>query len=129
MPVYEAECGKCGRQADYFASIEERNALVPDCCGQRMQRIITGACLGYVQRDIAYESPTTGRVITSHRARLDDLKRSRARPWEGLEQEKKEAARKRGYIEQKQDAKLEEAARRAWHQMPPAKRAVLDGSE
>ena len=129
MPIYEAECGKCGRQADYFAYIEQRNELVPDCCGQRMNRIITGAALGFVQKDIAYESPTTGRVITSHRARLDDLKRSRARPWEGLEQEKKEAARKRGYTEKKQEAQLEDAARRAWHQLPPAKRAALDGSE
>lgn len=127
MPVYEAQCQKCERTADYFASIAERNDNVPSCCGKQMQRIISGT---FVQGDIpAYVSPTTGRVIGSMAARRDDLARSGARPWEGLEAEKKEAARKRAYSDAKDDAKLTESAHRAWHQLPPSKRAVLDGSE
>lgn len=129
MPIYEAECERCGKYETYFATVDQRNELVPSHCGQRMTRVITSLCLGYVQPDIAYESPTTGRIITNHRMRRDDLKRSRARPWEGFEQEVKEAKRKRQYIEQKREAKLEEAARRAWHQLSPEKRALLDGSE
>lgn len=126
MPVYQAECGKCGRQDDYFATVDERNELVPECCGQVMNRIISAA---FVQDDIpAYVSPTTGRVIGSRTARRDDFKRSRSRPWEGLEQERKEAARQRAYQEAKSDAKLTDAAQRAWHELSPSKRAVLDGS-
>jgi hypothetical protein len=127
MPVYECECPICGTQADYFASVEQRNELVPNCCGKTMSRIISG-CMGFVQKDIAYESPTTGKVITSHKARKDDLRRSRARPWEGMHVEKQEADRKRAYIDAKHDAKLEDASRRAFHQMPPSKRRVLEGS-
>lgn len=126
MPVYQAECGKCGREEDYFASVDERNKLVPECCGQTMNRIISAA---FVQDDIpAYVSPTTGRVIGSRTARRDDMRRSRARPWEGLEQERKEATRQQAYKEAKSDAKLTEAAHRVWHELPPAKRALLDGS-
>lgn len=127
MPVYEAECGICGRQADYFAIVAERNDHVPSCCGQRMNRIISSA---FVQDDIqAYVSPTTGRVISSRTDRRDDMKRSRSRPWEGFDQERKEAVRQRAYKTAKDDAKLTDAAHRAWHQLPPQKRAVLDGSE
>lgn len=129
MPVYEAECRKCGTQRDYFASIEKRNALVPKCCGKIMKRVITGAMLGIIQQDISYVSPATGALITSHAARRDDLKRSRSRPFEGYDTEMQESKRKRKYIEEKQDAKIEDAARRAWHQLPSSKRKVLEGSE
>jgi predicted nucleic acid-binding Zn ribbon protein len=129
MPVYEAECKKCRKQEDYFASIAQREKLLPKCCGKRMQQIITRACFGFVKQDIAYKSPATGKVITTHRERLDDMRRSRSRPWEGYEQETKEAARRRKYREDKSEQKLEEAARRAWHQLPSSKRKALEGSE
>jgi hypothetical protein len=127
MPVYAAECSNCGREEDYFATVAERNDHVPKCCGQVMQRVI---CPSFVQDDIpAYISPTTGRVIGSRTARRDDFARSRSRPWEGLEQERKEAARKRAYADDKFDKQITETAHKVWHQMPPDKRAVLDGSE
>lgn len=126
-PVYSCECPKCGRERDYYATVENRNKEVPKCCGKKMSRTV-GACRGYVQKELApYISPATGQTITSHAQRRDDFKRSRSRPWEGLEQENKEAARKRKYREDKFDAKLEENARRAWHQLDPKKRAELGG--
>jgi hypothetical protein len=127
MPVYSAACVKCGREEDYFAPVNERNDLVPKCCGKTMSRTI-GGTIGFVQQEMdRYISPTTGRVIGNRRERLDDLKRSRARPWEGFEQETKEAARQRGYADQKDDAKLEDATRRAFHQLSPEKRRILEG--
>lgn len=127
MPVYSCECPICHKGRDYFATIAARNRSVPKCCGKRMKRVISAA---FVSDDIpAYVSPTTGRVIGSRTARRDDLRRSGARPWEGLEAEKKEAARKRAYADEKTDAKLTETAHRAWHELPPSKRAVLDGSD
>lgn len=127
MPVYQAECSDCGKERDYFSPVVHRNRAVPKCCGKRMKRIISAA---FVQDDIPpYVSPTTGRVIGSKTARRDDFKRSRSRPWEGMEQETKEAARKRAYQDAKDDAKLTDTAHRIWHEMPSDKRAVLDGSE
>lgn len=127
MPVYACECGICGRESDYFATVAERNDHVPECCGQTMNRIVSAS---FVQEDIpAYVSPTTGRVISSRAARRDDLRRSNCRPWEGFSQERTEAARQRAYVEEKNDAKLTDAAHRAWHDLPSDKRAILDGSE
>lgn len=126
MPVYRYGCKKCDHEEDGFRTIDERHDS-PLCCGDRMYIVI---CPSYVQDDIpAYLSPTTGRVIGSRTARRDDLKRSRSRPYEGYEQESKEAARQRSYADAKFDKTLTDTAHKVWHEMPPSKRAILDGSE
>jgi len=125
MPVYECECAKCGKRADYFRQIAERRDT-PKCkCGGRTHLIIGGS---YVQDDIQpYVSETTGRVIGSRAKRRDDLARSFCRPWEGLAAEKAEAQRRLAYAEQRSDQRLEERAREAFHQMPPERRRILEG--
>lgn len=67
----------------------------------------------------------TGKWINSRRERTEDLKRTGSRPWEGLEQEQKEAARRAKYEEEKQDKKIEESVVKAWQSMTPEKQAVL----
>jgi hypothetical protein len=53
------------------------------------------------------------------------MRRTQSRPWEGLEQEKREAERQRQYAEERSDRKLEEHARRALAQMPPDRRRIF----
>jgi hypothetical protein len=72
-----------------------------------------------------YLSPTTGKWIEGRKARRDDLARSGARPWEGLQVEQQEAARQKQYIEQKQDKAIEKAAWQAYYAMSPEKRRKL----
>lgn len=80
----------------------------------------------YIIADIEpYESPIDGRVINSRTQRRDDLERHNSRPWEGREQESKEAKRREGYIEQKNDSQLHETVSRAYYQLPPSKRDLL----
>lgn len=124
MPIYRWSCGKCGREEEGFRTVDERRNA-PKCHGKTMQIVI---CPSFVNADIPpYVSPTTGLVIGSRSARRDDLRRSRARPWEGLEAETKEAARKRAYNEEKFDRKLEQGVREVFHQLPPRKRRALEG--
>jgi hypothetical protein len=126
MPVYRYGCRQCEHEEDGYRTVEERRNS-PLCCGERMYIVI---CPAFVQDDIEpYVSPATGRIIGSKSKRRDDFKRSQTRPWEGLEAEKKEAARRRKHIEDKHDAKLTDAAYRAFHALPPSKRKVLEGSE
>lgn len=75
----------------------------------------------------AYESPVSGRVVEGRAARREDFKRTGSRPWEGMEQEKKEAARKKAYAEAKFDQKLDAAAWTSYYQMSPDKRRKLLG--
>ena len=58
----------------------------------------------------AYQSPIDGHWVESRAQRREDLKRNGCRPYEGLEQEKKEAARIQQYQTQQMDARLERSA-------------------
>lgn len=73
----------------------------------------------------AYESPASGKMITSRKERREDMARTNSRPWEGMAVEKQEAARQKQYQEQRSDAKLHEAVSRAYYQMDPKKRREL----
>lgn len=73
----------------------------------------------------AYESPASGKMITSRKERREDMARTNSRPWEGLAVEKQEAARQRAYQEQRSDARLHEAVARSFYQMDPKKRREL----
>ncbi len=74
-----------------------------------------------------YRSEATGLWVEGRKARREDLKRSGCRPWEGLQQEKQEAARQERYAEQKLDASLTKTASEAFYQLPPEKRRILTG--
>lgn len=75
----------------------------------------------------AYESPVDGRVVEGRAQRREDLRRTGSRPWEGREQELKEAQRRQQYQEHALDRKAEESAWRSWYNMSPDKRRVLRG--
>lgn len=73
----------------------------------------------------SYQSPITGKWIDTPSQRRDDLARNNCRPWEGLEQEKKEAAIR----EQRMDADLDKLAEKiaveAWQTAPESTRQAL----
>ncbi len=73
----------------------------------------------------SYQSPVTGLWVDGRVQRREDLKRSGSRPWEGLQQEKKEAARQQAYADKKLDASLTKSASEAFYQLPPSKRNLL----
>lgn len=126
VPIYESLCGKCGRPHEYYATAANCYDT-PTCCGERTTKMILTPPFGQV--DIpAYVSPVTGRLINSRTQRKEDLLRTGSRPWEGMEQETKEAQRRAAYEEKKQDAKLEEAVVAAWHQLPSEKRQALEAA-
>jgi len=121
MPVYESVCLKCGKYHEYIRTVS--NCLdTPECCGEKTDKRILSAPMGIV--DIpAYESPATGKWITSRSERKEDLKRSGCREWEGMETEKQEAARRKQYEEAAQDKALDHSVRQAWADLPPSKKA------
>lgn len=84
--------------------------------------------LHFIQPDLpGYESPVTGLWVEGRRARREDLLRTGSRPWEGMEQEQKEAARIRAGQEHKLDAIAERMAHRAWAEAPERVRKVFRG--
>ncbi len=65
-----------------------------------------------------YESPIDGRWVEGRKARREDLKRSGCRPYEGFEQESKEAARYRAEQDRQADQLADKMAHRAWAEAP-----------
>lgn len=124
MPIYAYGCGKCGEEADAFRAVDARHDG-PMCCGSAMNLEIRPT---YVRGDISgYVSPASGKWIEGRRARRDDLARSGCRPWEGMVQEKAEAARQKAYSDKKIDSELHDATSKAFHQLSPSKKRVLGG--
>ena len=74
-----------------------------------------------------YESPVTGEWIEGRKARREDLKRHECRPWEGREQEAKEAAKVRAEADRRLDQIAERMAHRAWAEAPERVRKVFRG--
>lgn len=72
-----------------------------------------------------YESPVSGKWVEGRKARREDLKRTGCRAWEGMDQEKKEAARVREYSDQQFDRKLESHVGEVWRNAPERIRKVF----
>lgn len=132
MPMYEYEC-KCGNAVDFHNTMDQRRTHAPVCapCNKQMH-IVISACMGVVRFPAAggheYISPTSGKAITTQRARIDDLKRSGCRPWEGMASETRQAASVRAHQEKKDDSKLHDSVARAYHQLSPEKRRHLQAA-
>jgi hypothetical protein len=72
----------------------------------------------------AYESPATGKCITSYAERREDMKVSGCRDYEGREAEDRNVARQKQYDDEKSDKTLDNAVRSAWGQLSPEKKAA-----
>lgn len=90
---------------DYIAEPPQAPAVMPDLPG--------------------YQSPVSGIWVEGRRSRREDLKRHNCRPYEGFEQENKEAQKHRQEQAVKLDRKLDEAAWRSYYELPPRKREIL----
>lgn len=105
MPIYEFRCSVCPETMTEYRGISTRDDAATCRCGESMKRMISAPM---IMTDLpGYESPVTGKWIEGRKARLEDLRRTGSRPYEGFEQEKKEADRQRAYQEHEQDVALD----------------------
>ena len=71
MPIYAVHCNQCGKDDDIYRTVAKYDDL-PECCGQRMERII---CAPQVIKDIdPYISQIDGSLITSRSQHRDHLR-------------------------------------------------------
>lgn len=132
MPLYDAQCENCTVIVEFLASVEDC-LKTPHCrnCGAATARVFLRPPMAIVKFPAAggheYVSPVSGKPITTERQRRDDMKRHDCRPYEGFQQEAKEAQRRVAEDEKKSDAKLDDSVRKAYHQLSPEKRRHLGG--
>jgi len=122
MPFYTFHCKRCDAVHDAYRNISERHNG-PECCGEKTELCIVPPA---VVPDLpGYESPVTGKWIEGRKSRREDLKACGCRPYESPEDERKEAARQRQYIEEKQSKAMRETLMKTLYSMPESKRRVL----
>jgi hypothetical protein len=76
----------------------------------------------------AYQSPVTNKWIDTPAQRRDDLARSGSRPWEGMDNEKKEAKRRAEALDQNMDKLAEKMTIDAWQALPEVHREALQSA-
>lgn len=126
MPLYEAQCKKCGSNTTYVRKIAEC-LNTPDCCGEKMMKVILTAPVGIVE-EIYYTSPIDGKPITTKQARIEDLRRNNARPWEGMEAETKVATQRKAAEEKAYDQAVETAVVSAYQSLGSEKQQALESA-
>lgn len=128
MPLYESQCGKCGKKHEYVRSIANCQDT-PICCKKHTEKKIFTACARRfdMQSWEGYVSPSTGKWITSRAERKADMKASGCRDWEGLEVERKNQQARDKAKEAEDDKKLTEAIGSAYSALPPDKKKALAG--
>lgn len=117
-------CLKCHSYHEYIRTAANCRDT-PECCGAPTDKRILSAPM--MRADIApwdaYQSPATGKLITSYAERRADMAASGCRDWEGQDVERREASKRKAEDEAKLDAKLDESVRGAWASLSPAKKA------
>ena len=82
----------------------------------------------FVQPDVPdYISPVTGLLVSGRKQREADLRNTNSRPWEGMEQEQKEALRQRQYQDQRIEKDIFRAAETAFRNLPEHIKRQLAG--
>jgi hypothetical protein len=72
-----------------------------------------------------YQSPVDGKLVSGRVQRKQDLLRTKSREWEGMEQEKKEAARIRKYNEEKHDREVHKMVEQSFMRLNEKTRRYL----
>lgn len=122
MPQYLYHC-RGNHTFIRFSTISEHSPIALCECGQQATQIITAPTLVKVAADVCYDSPIDGRPITSHQARLEDMKRHDCVEYDPEMKKDYERRIKESdeHLDRLVDAHVEESIEK----MPTAKRAQL----
>ena len=81
MPTYEYACEK-GHHFERVLAVADYQTPQTCECGVAGRRVISVPARGYVQKECNYDSPITGKPITSWKQRRDDLARNGCREYD-----------------------------------------------
>lgn len=127
MPLHDFRCTYCGAVEERHVPSDNLSQLQWHKCGEvsaPMEKVFLKAPVGFVQRDICYDSPVDGRPITSKQARIEDLRRNDCVEYDpGMKQD---AERARREAEARLDRALDETVEAAIAVLDTRSREKLD---
>ncbi len=122
MPNYRLKCER-GHSFDRFVPLSQFKDSQYCECGAVTARVICAPLFVSTSEDVRYASPIDGRVISSHAARQEDLKRNNCIPYDP--EVKTDYARRIKDSEAQLSASVSETVERTIEHMPTQTRARL----
>lgn len=123
MPGYSYRCGNHHETTKFFRVRDYVEAVDCEYCDLAAVRIFTAPVMVKVACDVRYDSPIDGRIITSHAARREDLKRHDCVEYDP--EMKKDAERRQRERTEQFEAAVEETVCHEISRMPAQKKAQL----
>lgn len=122
MPSYGYRCANKHETTKFFRVKDYVEAVDCDRCDLAAVRIFTAPTVK-IAVDVCYDSPIDGRPITSHAARIDDMKRNDCIPYDP--EMKKDAARRQAEQQASLESAVDETVHREIAKMPKPKKDQL----
>jgi putative FmdB family regulatory protein len=122
MPMYDWKCD-CGRLITVYRKLGQyKDPVTCDICGGSAERVLSAPKV-FVQGDVCYTCPITGKPITSAKAHRENLAQHGCRV---LESGEREAVTKRREAEDQQlEERISETAAAFVEALPPESREQL----
>lgn len=122
MPLHDFQCAK-GHVTEHQVRAGTELQECGDCGGWAWKVFLTPP-MGFVQKDICYDSPVDGRPVTSRHGRMNDLARTGCIPYEpGMRQDME---RNRRDEDTALDRSVDETVEAEVARMPARKRETLE---
>lgn len=122
MPIYGYAC-QCGEEFDRYLRYESYDNPQFCRCGRQAVRQIFAPIMVSVSPNICYDSPITGKPITSLREREEDLARNNCRPYDpGMKQDYEQRLKRE---DEALDRSVDEVVEKEVALMPARKREHL----
>ena len=122
MPFYSYQC-RNGHLFNRFSTVSEHSPIAICDCHAQATQVITAPVLVKCAADVRYDSPITGEPITSHHARLEDMKRHDCIEYDP--EMKRDYERRIAEGDAKLDKLIDAHVEESIEKMPTAKRAKL----
>ena len=123
MPIYVFECNN-GHKFDLFLKLEDYNSPQTCSCGEKAKRKIVPTMISCdIQPWDYYESPVSGKPITSYKARKEDMARHDCVDYDpGMKDMQKSRIKNE---EKALEKSLDETVEREWSKMSTDKKESL----
>ena len=123
MPIYEYKCS-CGTNFERYLPVDKYREPQQCECGNIAEKQISRLLMARVMPDVCYDSPITGKAITSMAQRREDMARSGCIEYdpEMKTDYNRRIAREEAELEQKFDNSIEKAIAT----LPTKKRETLE---
>ena len=123
MPLYEFQCDN-GHKFDLFLKLKDYNSPQTCDCGAKAKRKITATMISCdIQPWDYYESPVSGKPITSYKQRREDMARHDCVDYDpGMKDVQKNRIRNE---EKALERSIDETVDREWAKMPTDKKESL----